>query len=300
LAKAILVAMVMGSALYAALQVVLIGAINPANVAANWDEPLGSVSNVGAWYTVALAVGAGWLAKIILVDAVISPAGTGIVYLGTTARLSYALGEEDEMPAILAKTNSKGVPVVSILVASVIGLLAFGPFPSWSALVSAVTGATAVMYAMGPVALGALKQKDPDRPRPYSAPAPRFLLPAAFVSANLILYFGGFDVMWKVVAAIAVGLAFFAIGAVRARTYSFERMVKPALWIPGWLGGMIVIGLLGRYGDSQLNLLPEWIDLLVVIAFNLVIFGWAVRSALSREAVAEQLSHDEHELIPAS
>ena len=300
LAKAILVAMVMGSALYAALQVVLIGAINPANVAANWDEPLGSVSNVGAWYTVALAVGAGWLAKIILVDAVISPAGTGIVYLGTTARLSYALGEEDEMPAILAKTNSKGVPVVSILVASVIGLIAFGPFPSWSALVSAVTGATAVMYAMGPVALGALKQKDPDRPRPYSAPAPRFLLPAAFVSANLILYFGGFDVMWKVVAAIAVGLAFFAIGAVRARTYSFERMVKPALWIPGWLGGMIVIGLLGRYGDSQLNLLPEWIDLLVVIAFNLVIFGWAVRSALPREAVAEQLSHDEHELMPAS
>ena len=279
---------------------VLIGAINPANVAANWDEPLGSVSNVGAWYTVALAVGAAWLAKIILVDAVISPAGTGIVYLGTTARLSYALGEEDEMPAILAKTNSKGVPVVSILVASVIGLIAFGPFPSWSALVSAVTGATAVMYAMGPVALGALKQKDPDRPRPYSAPAPRFLLRLLRVGEpdpllrrlrrdveggcrnrcrpGLLRHRGGPGPHLQLRADGQAGI----VDRWLARRHDRHRSARTL------------------YGDSQLNVLPEWIDLLVVIAFNLVIFGWAVRSALSREAVAEQLSHDEHELIPAS
>ena len=65
----------------------------------NWTQPLGrDPSDYGAWYTLALAVGAGWLAKILLIDAVISPAGTGIVYLGTTARLSYALGEERRCP----------------------------------------------------------------------------------------------------------------------------------------------------------------------------------------------------------
>ena len=42
LARAILIAMFLGSALYAALQVVLIGAVDPANIANNWDEPLGS------------------------------------------------------------------------------------------------------------------------------------------------------------------------------------------------------------------------------------------------------------------
>jgi amino acid transporter len=296
LARAILIAMALGSALYAALQVVMIGAVDPANVASNWDNPLGNVSNVGAWYTLALAVGAGWLAKVILIDAVISPAGTGVVYLGTTARLSYALGEEDEMPAILARTNTKGVPVVSIVVATVIGLIGFGPFPTWSAMVSAITGATAVMYAMGPVALGALKRNDPDRERPYSAPMPRVVLPAAFVSANLILYFGGFDTMWKIEVAIVLGLILFAIGAVRTGSYDFQRMVKPALWTPAWLVGMLIISVLGRYGDSQLNLLPEWIDLLVVIAFTLAVYYWAVRIALPREAVQEQLAHDAHEL----
>ena len=300
LAKAILVAMVMGSALYAALQVVLIGAINPANVAANWDEPLGSVSNVGAWYTVALAVGSslagqdhpgrrGDLARRYR-HRLPGHYRAAVVRVGRGGRNAGDPGE-DEFQGCPGRLHPGGIGDRSDRLR---------PVPELECVGERGNRGDGGDVRQGPVALGALKQKDPDRPRPYSAPAPRFLLPAAFVSANLILYFGGFDVMWKVVAAIAVGLAFFAIGAVRARTYSFERMVKPALWIAGWLGGMIVIGLLGRYGDSQLNVLPEWIDLLVVIAFNLVIFGWAVRSALSREAVAEQLSHDEHELIPAS
>ena len=39
-------------------------------------------------------------------------------------------------------------------------LLAFGPFKSWNALVSVVTGATAIMYAFAPVSLAALHKLD--------------------------------------------------------------------------------------------------------------------------------------------
>jgi hypothetical protein len=73
-------------------------------------------------------------------------------------------------------------------------------------------------------------------------------------------------------------------------------MVKPAVWAPAWLVGMLIISLLGRYGDSQLNLLPEWIDLLVVIAFSIAVYYWAVRMALPRDAVQQQLAQDAHEL----
>jgi amino acid transporter len=52
----------------------------------------------------------------------------GIVYVATSARLSYALGEEREVPSALTQTNKRGAPVVSILVSTVVGLLAFGPF----------------------------------------------------------------------------------------------------------------------------------------------------------------------------
>src|SRR6266568_4623695 len=192
LSRAILTAMAIGAVLYALLQVVMIGALEPANIAKGWSQPLGTdPSDYGAWYTLALALGLGWLAKVLLIDAVISPAGTGVVYVATSARISYALGEEREMPSALATTNKKGVPVESILTAAVVGSLAFGPFKSWAALVNVVTGTTAIMYAFAPLSLAALHKVDGGRPRSYRVPMPKILLPATFCCAHLDMSWGG-------------------------------------------------------------------------------------------------------------
>jgi amino acid transporter len=296
LSRAIITAMVIGAVLYSALQFVMIGALEPANIAGGWKMPLGTdPSDYGAWYTLALALGAGWLAKLLLVDAVISPAGTGVVYVATSARLSYALGEESEMPSALASTNKKGVPVVSVLVAAVVGLLAFGPFKSWNALVNVVTAATAIMYAFAPVALAALRKVDGRRPRSYRVPMPSVVLPIAFSSANLIIYWGGFETTWKLAAAMLVGLAWFAIGSKRNRTRAFD-FARNAMWIGPWLGGQIVIGWLGRYGGGSRNILPDWIDIAVIIAFSLIIYYWAVSLALTEQQTQAAVAKDAHQL----
>src|ERR1700752_4670880 len=110
LSRAILTAMAIGAVLYVLLQIVLIGALKLENISQGWTTPLGTnPSAYGAWYTLALAVGAGWLAQVLIVNAVISPAGTGVVYIATTGRVSYALGKEQEMPGVLTKTNKQGV-----------------------------------------------------------------------------------------------------------------------------------------------------------------------------------------------
>lgn len=295
LSRAILSAMAIGAALYAALQIVLIGALEPGDIQKGWATPLGSVSDYGAWYTLALAVSAGWLAKVLLIDAVISPAGTGVVYVGTTARLSYALGEEREMPSALSRTNAKGVPWVSVLVGSAVGMIGLGPFPSWSSLVGAVTGATAIMYGIAPLALAALHKSDPDRPRSYKVPMPGIVLPAAFASANLIIYWGGYNTTIKLVSAMVFGLLIFAIGSSRAKTGSL-KMVKHALWIGPWMAGHLVIGALGQYGDSAHQVIPNWWDILIVILFSMVIFRWAVQARLDEISVNHQLERDAHQL----
>jgi amino acid transporter len=295
LSRAILTAMAIGAGLYAALQIVLIGALKPGDLRDGWASPLGSVSDYGAWYTLALAVGAGWLAKVLLIDAVISPAGTGVVYVGTTARLSYALGEEREMPSALSRTNARGVPWISVLFGSAVGMIGLGPFPSWSSLVGAVTGATAIMYGIAPLALAALHKSDPDRPRSYQVPMPGLVLPAAFASANLIIYWGGFDTTIKIVSAMVVGLAIFAVGSSQAGTGSL-KMIKHALWIGPWLGGHLVIGALGQYGDSAHHVIPDWWDIIVVILFSTAIFQWAVRARLDVTGVNHQLARDAHQL----
>jgi amino acid transporter len=292
LSKAIIIAMTIGALLYILLQIVFIGGVDPAHVAKDWAAPLGGdPSDYGAWYTLALAVGAGWLAVILIIDAVVSPAGTGIVYVGTTARLSYALGEEREMPSALSRTNKRGTPVVSILVAAVVGELCFGPFPSWNRLVGVVTGATAVMYAFAPVSLASLQMRDGDRPRPYRMPAPRVLLPVAFVSANLILYWGGFEYTWKITVALVVGLLLFGIGSSVAGTNALG-MLRSAAWIGPWIIGSVIIGALGRYGEGSHSVLGEWWDLLTVIVFSLVIFYWAVSLTMSRERVEAEIAKD--------
>lgn len=295
LSRAILTAMAIGALLYALLQFVMIGALDPANITRGWSMPLGTdPSDYGAWYTLALALGAGWLAKMLLVDAVISPAGTGVVYVATSARLSYTLGEEREMPTVLATTNKDGVPVASILFAAVVGILAFGPFKSWNALVSVVTGATSIMYAFAPVSLAALQRIDSGQKRWSRVPMPKLLLPAAFCCANLIMYWGGFDTTWKLTVAMLVGLAMFAIGAVNQRTGA-QRFLRNSIWMAPWLGGMVVISAIGRYGGGR-NMLPNWVDLAVVIGFSLVMFYWAVAQSLSQEASAREVAKDAFQL----
>jgi amino acid transporter len=290
--RAIIMAMLIGAVLYIALEVCFIGALNPSDIAHDWKNPIGA-GDYGPYYTLALASGAGWLATILIIDAVISPAGTGLVYLGTSARISYALGEEETLPDQLTTVSKRGVPVYSILLAFVIGLLAFLPFPSWASLVGLVTSATAIMYAFAPVSLAALYEKDPDREHPYRVPFPAITIPASFVAANLVIYWGGFEATWKLLTGIFVGRVIFEIALRRRPNLSRADLDwRAASWIWPWLIGMTVIGLLGRYGKGSESWLPEWIDLLVVVGWSLVVFYYAVSIAMEPADVQAALERE--------
>jgi hypothetical protein len=151
------------------------------------------------------------------------------------------------------------------------------------------------MYAMAPIALGALHLSDGDRPRSYRMPLPKVILPTAFVSANLILYWGGYDVNLKVIGAIAVGLVLFTLGSILNRTHAFSTFHN-SWWVPVWLGGILVIGYFGRYGDNARNSLPAFVDLGVVIVFALVVYYVALAMRLEPNGVSEEVAKDAHQL----
>jgi len=292
--RAVIASMAVGAIIYLLLEVAFIGALDPGNLTHGWANPVGK-GDFGPYATLALAAGAGWLAVMLYIDAVISPAGTGLVYVATSSRLSYALGRENELPHSLARVNVRGVPVRSILLAFVVGLIAFLPFPSWQSLVGLVTSATAIMYAFAPVSLYALRQRDPDRPRPYRLPAYRILSPAAFVSANLIIYWSSFAAIWKLCLALVLGLAIF--GVTRMRLDATERSpldVRSAIWIAPWLLGLVVIGYFGRYGGT--NAIPNWWDLVLVSGFSIVIYEIAEKLALNGDQVRQLITAETADL----
>lgn len=296
ISRAIISAMLVGAAVYIALEIAFIGGLSPSNLAHGWANPIGK-GDFGPYYTLALAAGAGWLGTILLIDAVISPGGTGLIYLGTSARLSYALGEEEVLPDKLTQTSKRGVPLYSILLAFVIGEITFLPFPSWHSLVGLVTGATAIMYAFAPVSLAALQARDPDRPRPYRVPFPKVMNPLGFIAANLIIYWGGFEAMWKLLTGIFIGRIVFEIALRRSKDHSRADIDwRAASWIWPWLIGATIIGLIGRYGDGAHMVLPNWIDLLVVVAYSLVMFYYAVSLAMSPEQVKAAVETEQRQL----
>jgi amino acid transporter len=299
LSRAVITAMAIGALIYILLEISFIGSLDPANLLHGWANPIAK-GDFGPYATLAVAAGASWLAYVLYADAFVSPAGTGLVYVATSARLTYALGRENLLPSSLGKVTVRGVPLWSILLAFVIGEVSFLPFPSWQSLVGVVTSATAIMYGFAPVAMAALRKRDPERARPYKLPFPTVLAPIGFVSANLIIYWGGFNVTWKILVAIVIGLVVFAVTyATTPVTKRLKLDVGAARWIAPWLLGQGVIGYFGRYGEGASNVLPEWLDLLTIIVFALVIFYWAVNCAVAPEKVQAAVELEELELTVA-
>ncbi|MBV9336519.1 MAG: APC family permease, partial [Solirubrobacterales bacterium] len=231
--RAVIISMIIGVIIYLLLEVAFIGAINPKDVLHSWNNPIPGQGAFGPYASLATAAGVGWLATILYIDAVISPAGTGLVYSGTSARTTYALSRVGYVPPALGQVDKRGVPFVSLIFCWVIGMLVFLPFPSWAGMVGLVTTATVLMYAMAPVSLAALRRSDPDRPRPYRLPAAKFLAPLSFVCANFIVYWAGWNVIfWLYIFIIAGFVVFFVYQAVAPPGRKLKIHWRNAAWIP--------------------------------------------------------------------
>src|SRR5215469_11570448 len=304
--RALLIAMVIGTLFYLLLDMAFVGSLNPADIAHNWNHPLPGVAKLGPYISLTTQAGLGWLATLLVIDSVVSPGGTGLVYLGTSSRLSYGLGRNGYFPKVISKINARGVPLVSIGICFVIGMLTFLPFPDWFGLVGLITSATVLMYAMAPLALGALRRQDPDRQRAYRLPAAWLLSPLAFIFANIVIYVSGYSTIFWLLVFIVAGFILF--GLYQASIPAERRTildVRSAWWIAPWLAATLVISWLGRYDGSPtkvfgLNLVSskrigEWYDLLIVAGVSLAIYYLAVYNSLAKNKVQEAVTEVEAE-----
>ena len=276
---AVIAAMIFGVVLYVALQVAFLAALAPHDLAHGWAK-LTFNGVAGPFAGLAGAVGLGWLAILLYVDAAVSPGGTGLLYTGTSARAAYALGRNGYVSRLFAWLSDRGVPAVSVALSFVVGILVFLPFPGWQKLVGFITAAAALAYAMAPLALSALRRQDPDRTRPFRLPLAGVLAPAGFVVANLIVYWAGWNTDWRMLVAIGIGFVVFAASRRGDRDRLPSLDLRSALWVPPYLGGLAVISWLGRY-DGGRNLIPFWWDVAVVAVFSVAIYALAIALRLS-------------------
>ena len=299
LPRAIILACCIGIVIYVLLQLVFIGAIPHSLISGpkGWAGiPSTNQIAIGPFAGLAGAAGLGWLAIVLRLDAVVSPFGTGMIYETSTSRVGYGLARNRYFPQAFQWTDRNGVPWFSLVTAFIFGLFFLLPFPSWHSLVGLVTGASVLMYAGAPLSLGAFRGQVPDANRPYRMPGAMVIAPLAFIFANMLIYWSGFTVVWKLGVCIVIGYILIGVSML----FDPQRPKidwRSGQWLPVYLIGMGLISWQGQFsGESSkaapLNTghIPFWYDMLIVAGFSLVIYYWAMIVKLPREQMLQRVA----------
>src|SRR5438477_2792070 len=280
--------------LYIALQMAFILALDPSELSKGWGAVTfsGNGHLFGPFAALATALGLGWLAVLLYTDAIVSPGGTGLIYTGASARLTFALARNGFIPAPFTRLTPRGTPLFAIAFSFICGLVILLPFPGWQQLVGFISAAAVAVYAMAPLALGALRRQDPERPRPFRLPAASLLAPAAFVAASEILLFTGWAVIWKLIVAILIGFALLGVSTVTDARRAPSLDWRSAVWLWPYLLGMGVISYLSSFDTRTPSSIPlidlqgprneltfGW-DILAAAVLSLAVYFFAIRSRL--------------------
>ena len=124
-----------------------------------------------------MLAGLGWLGVLLRIDAIVSPTGTGLIYLTSGSRILFALSKNGYIPEMFENVSGRArVPVTAIVLTWVVGLVFLLPFPSWAKLVNVVTSGfgdcAAHRWRSGPCDC-----KSPTCPGTTECPPPAFCRP---------------------------------------------------------------------------------------------------------------------------
>lgn len=283
---AIIASALLSTTIYILLQSSFIGSI-PANfLSTGWTDIERKFSL--PFHDIALLLGLGWLASLVVADAVISPTGAGNIYLNSSARMIYAWSKTGTFFKIFSHVNKKsGIPEPALNLTFALALFWTLPFPSWQALVGVVSSASIISYAIAPVVAGSLRRTDPHMHRPFQIPFFNVLTPVAFIVSSLIVFWAGWQVncwllsMMIIFAFVFIGYRFLTDQAPSPqRLQNVMSLIRPAGWILSWCLGLFVFSLLGQLGG--IGLISHPLDDVLIAVFSLLIYIWGIQSGLNK------------------
>ncbi|WP_338077988.1 APC family permease [Acidianus infernus] len=313
---AVISSLLISMSIFVALQLGFLGVVKTDG---NWAELLNSPLANAPLISVIdmLPVVFSFWVGILLFDAIISPAGTGIIYLGTTARSIYASAKNGYFPKFLTRINERGIPLLALIVSLISSALFLLPIPSWYQIVGISSSATVLTYIMGGIGVESMRRIAPDVKRTYVLSYIKVLAPLATIFAGLLVYWSGFSTLFYIVTLVILGLSLYKrgvkgiISGVIALLNSYELYVETsALTSPSWyfipfiiidtviisyliltsaegkfsawaiplLSGTLVLSYISPFG--LYDLMPFPYDIIIASVFFFIIHKIAVRSSL--------------------
>ncbi len=282
---AILGAVLIGFVLYFMLEFSFIVAIPQQYLAHGW-QALSYPGDSGPLVGLTLLLGLGFVATLLMIDAMLSPFGTTLVYTAATSRIVYGMALNNHLPKVFLKVNRHGIPYVTLYANFLLGILAFLPFSGWQKLVAFLSSASILSYGIGPICLLAMRRLQPDVHRPFKLAYSQFISHIAFYVCNLMLYWCGFSVLWKLDIALVVGLIV-CLAYHRTALLSCDKSV---IWFVLYMGVLGLISYFGSFGGNGALSFP--MDTLCILPFSVAMLHlsqvWMPRS--SKEGMVGNLA----------
>lgn len=276
---ALILSVLLSSVIYLLLQVAFLGSIPTRMLAQGW----GGMGTMFAlpYHDIAITLGLGWLASLVVCDAVISPSGTGNIYMNATPRVVYGWARSGSFFKVFTRIDGKsGIPRPALWLSFALSIFWTLPFPSWEALISVVSAALVLSYAVAPITVAALRRNAPQMPRPFRVRGFGLLGPVSFVIATLIVYWSSWTtVSWllglQIVLFVIYVLCRLPSMSGRAK---LRQEVYSSLWLIAYYAMIIALSYLGTFGGRGIIGHP-W-DTLAVAMVGMIIYYWGACTGL--------------------
>ncbi|MGE8409120.1 MAG: APC family permease [Pseudomonas sp.] len=281
---ALILSVLLSTAIYVLLQIAFLGGVPTEMLANGWA---GVTKELALPYRdIALALGVGWLAYLVVADAVISPSGCGNIYMNATPRVIYGWARTGTFFKVFTRIDEQsGIPRPALWLTFALSVFWTLPFPSWEALINVVSAALILSYAVAPVSVAALRRNAPDLPRPFRVRHMGLLGPLSFIIAALIVYWSG----WKTVSwLLSLQILMFVIYLLCSRFVptqhlSLAQQVRSSAWLIGFYAVTILLSWLGSFGG--LGIIAHPLDTVVVAACALGIYYWGAATGVPAHLV---------------
>lgn len=175
---------IISAVIYVILQYSFIVAVTPEMIANGWhnlnfNSPLAEL---------AILLSMNWLAVLLFIDSAISPSGSGVIFLGSSARIFTGMAQDKQMPKLFGKEHPNYMISRISLVFSLIfctSLVIF--FNNWEKMMIMVSVFMCLSCIAIPVSYCRLRKNDPHTKRPFAMVGGTFISYIVFTSVTYLL-----------------------------------------------------------------------------------------------------------------
>ena len=292
---ALILSVLLSTAIYALLQIAFLGGVPTEMLANGWA---GVTKELALPYRdIAIALGVGWLAWLVVADAVISPSGCGNIYMNATPRVVYGWAQTGTFFKYFTRIDAEsGIPRPALWLTFGLSVFWTLPFPSWEALINVVSAALILSYAVAPVTVAALRRNAPELVRPFKVKRMGLLGPLSFIIAALIVYWSGWKtVSWLLSLQILMFVIYLLCGRfVPTMHLSLAQQVRSSAWLIGFYAMTILLSWLGSFGG--LGVITHPLDTIVVALGALGIYYWGAATGVPAHLVQLDAEDSESEI----